>query len=233
MTRHAHRRLQALLPAWLAGELPPRQAQRFAAHVRACLACRQEADLIAQLGGLLHAQDPAAPLDPARTEALLPVLHAALDAMPRAVPTLRWQPAAAVAAVALFFAAGLLTGARVFPRTVVRQVEVPIEKRVEVPVETRVEVPVEKRVEVPVVQRVEVPVERVVVPVERVVVHTVVRDRATAPAAPAPRPASTPPAPRIATAPRPSTTHVILVDTPRRAVTVAAAVAAHPSTVSF
>jgi hypothetical protein len=104
----------------------------------------------------------------------------------------------ALAAAAVLFAAGCLTGARTFP---VRQ-EVRVVQRVEVPVERVVEVPVERVVQVPVERVVRVPVEKQV-PVTRwrtrTVTRVVYRDRpAAAPvpervvvaAAPPPRPSS-------------------------------------------
>lgn len=177
-----HRRWQAWLPAYLAGELSPRAHAQCAAHLRGCAACRDECAALEALAVDLRRADPATPVAPARTERLLPRLHAELAALPVARPRrTAWSALAAV----LLFGGGLLTGGRLFPRVVTN--ERVVTRTVEVPV----------TVTKTVVERVAVPVS---VPrvVTRVVTKVVYRDRPTAaapraavdldPVPPAPRP---------------------------------------------
>jgi anti-sigma factor RsiW len=164
----AHRRVQNLLPAWLAGELEGRQAALVERHLARCLACARERAAIERLATVLKARDPAQPVAPAIAERLLPLLRQALE-VPPPVRRGAWRAVLAAGAAALvLFAGGLAAGVRLAPRPVA---PAPVIERVEVPVE--VEKVVEKVVEKPVERVVEKPVEHIVErPVERVVVHT-------------------------------------------------------------
>lgn len=186
-----HRRLQRRLPAYLAGEVSASEAARIAGHLARCPACRAECDAIAALAERLRANDPASPPDPARLEAMLPALRAALRSNVAPSRASRLRPAFAACAAALLFVLGGLAGATLFPR------EVPHETVRVVTREVRVPVPVAR------VVTVEVPVERVVTKVRTQVVYrdrVVVRTREVR-AAERPQPAPSPAVPKIVVMP--------------------------------
>jgi len=200
-----HAWVERRLPAWLAGGLTKLERAAVGRHLARCPRCRAASEQVAELGRLLRAHDPATPVEPRATEALLPRLRAELASQPVWAPVAPRRPALAALAAILLFGGGLALGSRAFPRVATREVV----REVRVPT----------RVEVPVVQRVEVPVTKVVtVTRTRTVVRTVYRDR-VAPAAPTTkvvREPSAPPTPaRVVALPTPA-----LVSTALRPATV-------------
>jgi len=157
ITPSSHR-LRHQLPAYVAGTLPARRRAGIEAGLAHDPVLRAECDRLAALAAVMLAHDPASPPDPAAAELLKQRLHAELN-RGGVRPLLGWQPRlAAGAAAALLFAVGLLTGASLFPREVVREVVKERPVAVAVPVPRVRPVVVERIVE----RRVEVPVERVV-----------------------------------------------------------------------
>lgn len=253
-------RLRRRLPAYLAGQLSPRQHRRLAAALARDPELAAERDDLLRLHAWLQAGDPAGAPPPDAWRRRLPELHGALAATVAVPVPTPWRLPGALRPLAalLLFAAGLATGALSFPRTQV------VEQVVERPVEVvrRVEVPVA----VPVEKVVEVPVETVVTQV-RTQVRTVYRDRvvyrdrparASSPRPAAPAPADSEvtagtaePAPRLAAQPSPppapavaaDTTRppalsgrlerVVLVDPPAQPAAAVTAVAARPHTLEF
>jgi len=158
MNAPSSRRIVHELPAYVAGTLPPRRQAAIEARLVQDAELRAECDRLRVLAAAMQANDPASPPDPGATALLKERLRAELL---RGQPARRpiWQPMlAATAAALLLFAGGLVTGAQLFPREVVREVVKERQVAVAVPVPVIRPVKVEKVVE----KRVEVPVERVV-----------------------------------------------------------------------
>ena len=201
-TPRSHRALHDL-PAYLAGTLPSRRRDVLEQRLAGDPGLRAECDRLAALAACLQAHDPASPVDPSAAAALKQRLHAELDQTLAQPARPVWQPVlAACSAAALLFVAGCVTGAKLFPNEVVREVVKEQRVAVAVPVPVLKPVTVEKIVE----KRVEVPVEKVVTRWRtRTVTRTVVVERGAS--KPDVRPVVETPAPR----PQPQPTQVVNV----------------------
>lgn len=216
MNTPSSRRIVHELPAYVAGTLPPRRHAAVEARLATDAALRAECDRLSALAAVMRTHDPAAAIDPAATARLKQHLRAELPRR-HAPARLAWRPVVAAAAM---FVAGLLAGARLFPREVVREVVTERRVAVAVPVPVARPVAVEKVVE----KRVEVPVERVVTRWRtRTVTRTVVAH--DGPARTTTQVAATPAAPREVVelpvdAGRPSPVNVAVVPAAARAAVV-------------